>query len=479
MQLTPEQHDIINHVKTFPQDYTLVNSVAGSGKTTLLTAIASAIQPTRALYLAYNKSIATEASRKFPRSVLCLTTHSLAYRATIGGDYPFTLGTITYRDLPDTIDYEVRLALIETLRAFFLSSYTSFEAYAKDQGLSEENTAALQNLISDMESGSAKCSHDFYLKYFHILLSKNLITYEPFDFIALDEAGDVNPVTLAIVDLLPAKTKILVGDSRQNIYAFNHTINCFSVAKGTHFNMSQSFRVSPEIAERVEAFCHTYISPTMSFIGTPQAGPIQTKAFIARTNAYLIAKMMELNSLGVPYTLVRSADDIFKLARCLSSLSINTRYLPSDFHFLMEDIETFASNYNLVREYRSLLNYLSHVYRNDVAISSTIKLILRYKSSGIHNCYDEAKRHERLTTNFLLGTAHSFKGLEADEVYIADDLNSIVAPIQMSMQLNNLSYEHLEVEDQNELNLYYVACTRARKSLLNATQLTYALPKEE
>lgn len=63
--------------------------------------------------------------------------------------------------------------------------------------------------------------------------------------------------------------------------------------------------------------------------------------------------------------------------------------------------------------------------------------------------------------------------LEVDEVYIADDLNSATASIQTNMYINNLKYSDLSPEDQGELNLYYVACTRARVSLLNATQLLY------
>ena len=81
MNLTTEQQAIIEYVTTDPSPtkLVLVNSVAGSGKTTLLTAIAASLPHTNGLYICYNKSIATEASRKFPATTACSTTHSLAY----------------------------------------------------------------------------------------------------------------------------------------------------------------------------------------------------------------------------------------------------------------------------------------------------------------------------------------------------------------------------------------------------------------
>lgn len=68
--------------------------------------------------------------------------------------------------------------------------------------------------------------------------------------------------------------------------------------------------------------------------------------------------------------------------------------------------------------------------------------------------------------------------LEFDEVYIADDLNTTVAEVQFYMAAHKCTYDDLTIDQQTELNLYYVACTRAHKRLLNATQLdkTYTLP---
>ena len=475
MNLTPEQQRIVEHITSDSgTGYTLVNSVAGSGKTTLLTTIANTLEPARALYLAYNKSIATEASRKFPKSVICSTVHSLAYAPTVK-TYSLSLGTFTYRDMPAYYDYEYKLYLLDILKKFFLSEHTDFTIFAKAEDVPEPDIEYLSNVIDQMESKIINCTHDFYLKYFHILLSKGLIHYEPFDFIALDEAGDINPVTLAIVKLLPAKRKILVGDSRQNIYSFNHTINCFSVVDGASFPMSQSFRVSPPIATRVQKFCNNFIDKDMVFVGTKQEEKTKTwtTAFISRTNAFLISKMMELNSTKTPYTLVRSVDDIFKTAKELCFISPTKRIFNHELKFVQNDIDEYYKSYELQYLYKNVYSYLLEQYKEDLQLSTTIKLIMRHTSKGMMACYDEAKAHEKLKTTLLLGTAHSFKGLEVDEVYIADDLNVAALQIIAKMESLSIPYHKLPPLAQSELNLYYVACTRAHSVLHNATVLDY------
>ena len=446
------------------------------GKTSLLVELTKALNPTRALYLAYNRAIALEAARKFPKSVTCCTTHSLAFKPTVT-EHKLNLGKFTYRNINTSIGYERRCELVDILKEYFLSSHIHFTDFLEATGIpiTKFETSLLESYISQMESGDMECTHEFYLKYFHILLVTGHITYDEFDFLALDEAGDINPVTLEIVKLLPAKRKILVGDQRQNIYSFNHTINCFHVmkGKGKEFPMSQSFRVSPEIASRIHTFCTTYINPSMQFIGTPQPDSvIRTRAIIARTNTALISKMIELNSLNTPYTLIRSADDIFALPKALCFLK-HRGFMPPEFKYIQEDVNDYFEDFELRSTHKTVLAYLKDLYKEDAQISTAIGLLLKYGTKGILACYDEAKRHERVKTNLYLCTGHSSKGLEFDEVYIMDDLNVAVAEIQIKMDISDLSYEDLTSDEQSELNLYYVACSRAHKVLLNATQLEY------
>ena len=75
---TDEQKKILETVKN-SADNLLIAAFAGSGKTTTLQMIAEELSDKKGLYLAYNKSILEEARRKFPKNIICKTTHGLAF----------------------------------------------------------------------------------------------------------------------------------------------------------------------------------------------------------------------------------------------------------------------------------------------------------------------------------------------------------------------------------------------------------------
>lgn len=466
---TPEQSAIIEHIKT-NLGLVKVSSVAGSGKTSLLTMIARLPFVRRGLYLAYTKTVASEAQRKFPDTVTCCTTHSLAYGPTVRG-YKLTLGKLSYRDV-NLKSYDEQITVLSIIREFCLSSSTDLHSFITNYDYGEHIHNEVSRIMSDMESGALPCTHEFYLKMFHILLADGVITFDPFDIIMLDEAGDLNEVTLAIFLLLPATRKIMVGDSLQNIFGFNHTIDCFVVManQGTDFAMTQSFRVSDTIAARIEKFCNRYIDPTMVFRGTPIAdSTIKTRAYIARTNATLISKMIELNISGTPYSLTREPAKLFEQVLIFMSLKYKGFISDPSLRYLQEDVDDYYSEPKLQEKHRSLFSYLRTLYPKDPIIEQNIALINRYGTPRIMQAYTEARKHRNHDNAIILGTAHSTKGLEYDEVTIAPDLNLTVSNILVSNL--NATYDKLSSEERTELNLYYVACSRARKKLLNALHI--------
>src|SRR5690625_3185447 len=83
MKLTHEQQAIIRS-----QGNIKINAVAGSGKTTTLIEYArSRPRGSRILYLAFNRTVRTEASKKFSElgldNVRVETAHSLAYKSIV------------------------------------------------------------------------------------------------------------------------------------------------------------------------------------------------------------------------------------------------------------------------------------------------------------------------------------------------------------------------------------------------------------
>ena len=471
MQLTPEQSDIINYIKS-NDGLTMVSAVAGSGKTTLLTELAKSLNCSNGLYQAYNKAIATEASKRFPSSVHCSTTHSLAYGPTVR-EKKLKLGRFSYRQLPNTLIYEEKVEFIDLFKEFCLSKYLSFSGFSIANDLPSSYRTLGNSLLSQMESGAIECTHDFYLKLFHMQLACKEIEYDPFDLIMLDEAGDLNEVTLEIFKLLPSAKKVMVGDPYQNIYTFNHTINCFEVMEdqGHLMPMSQSFRVADYIAERIEHFCQSYLNPNMQFKGVPLTdSTINSRAFIARTNSSLIAHMMELNTQSIPYGLTRKADQIFDLALLVCSFRYQGFIKNPEYKHVQADIDHYMENLGDLRPtHPSLSSYILDKYSDDISLVNAIKLVARYSKAEILACHREAKRHEKTKQSYMLGTAHSMKGLEADEVILASDMNEAISDFIIHKQVKpDIKFDSTAI---SELNLYYVAVSRARKSLINATHL--------
>ena len=457
MNLTQEQKAIVDHI-TVNEGLTMVSAVAGAGKTTLLVNIANTITHTSGLYMAYNKKIATEAKTRFPSTTHCCTTHSFAYGPTVV-DHKLKLGLFTYRQVLEPIPYERKCELADLINEFCLSEFTTFSDFLQDPQL----TPLANKYLSLMQSGSIECTHAFYLKYFHILLASNHLSYEPFDFIMLDESGDLNPVTLAIFNLLPSPRKIMVGDALQNIYGFNHTINCFDIMQhaGTTFPMSQSFRVSDVIASRIQTFCRRYLSPNMNFVGIPiESTIIHSRAYISRTNSQLVSKMMELNKLGTPYTLTRPAKQIFRVPLLVCGLKPGGFIPDPEYKHLQVDVDTYAKSATLQRLYSSLFSYLKELHADDSALQTAMSTVIRYGAKAIIECFNEAKRHEHSRSNYTLTTGHACKGCEYDEVEIADDLNKSIKPL--------LDLTEFDSEQQAELNLYYVGVSRARIHLINS-----------
>ncbi len=76
MKPTEQQVACITAAKA--NDVVKIEAGAGSGKTSTLKLVSQEL-PQPSLYVAFNKVTAVEAIEKFPKHVVCKTTHSLAF----------------------------------------------------------------------------------------------------------------------------------------------------------------------------------------------------------------------------------------------------------------------------------------------------------------------------------------------------------------------------------------------------------------
>jgi hypothetical protein len=177
-----------------------------SGKTHLLIEIAKQLNVTRGLYISYNKAIADEASEKFGANVQCKTIHALAYGSTVR-QFGLRLGpTLKARMIIEKMDPIKKSFLVDILAKYFLSRHITIQGFIDEfyeDKITQYESDLLKSYFIKMKDGKIECTHDFYLKLFHILMHHNLIKQPEYDFLALDESGDITGVSLEINFLVP------------------------------------------------------------------------------------------------------------------------------------------------------------------------------------------------------------------------------------------------------------------------------------
>jgi F-box protein 18 (helicase) len=234
--LTEQQKTIINS-----SDNLRINAVAGSGKTTtIIEYAASRPAHARILYLAFNKSVKLEATRKFTEyglnNVKVETAHSLAYKQIVF-KHNYKVKSQGYKNSEICQLLDIR-GNGEKHTEFVIANHISkFVAYfcnsdkAKVQDLNYLDTVVDANaktfvrsyykfiedgtrlLLAKMNNAEIEITHDFYLKKFQ--LSNPAL---PYDYILFDEAQDASAAMLDVF-LKQTAIKVIVGDTHQQIYA--------------------------------------------------------------------------------------------------------------------------------------------------------------------------------------------------------------------------------------------------------------------
>jgi hypothetical protein len=485
MKLTKEQQAVFAYVEQYKDDcFVKIEAVAGSGKTATLTELAK-IFTNNVLYLAYNKSIAEEATGKFPRYVDCKTTHSLAYLPVVVNglnvdpNVPSTgrhIGEFTYKDITNfgKHTFEERVQLLNYFNKFCLSTYTILETFIENEIHSTDLGKLKKKTVFDfiykyfymMVDGEIPVTHNFYLKFYHILLDTKAVIPKTWQCIMLDEAGDVNGVTLEIFKLLPAKTKIMVGDRFQNIYSFNETINGFLELKnhGKEFALTKSFRCNEVIADAIEVFGKQVFAKNFKFEGTPQVDKeIKTIGLLTRTNSGIIGYIIDLMSQKKKFSTIRKVSEIFGAVIALLDLQKGKPVTNHSFKFLNEDLVTYNKSDDLQETYKNVLSYIEDKYADyDQNIKTALRIVRVHGSKTIWNAYFYAREQDNKQP-LILSTIHSAKGLEFDKVVLGDDINL--------GKILDKDPEYRTKADMDELNLYYVACSRAKLELHNVRYL--------
>lgn len=452
--LTPEQQQIVRSTARRLR----VQAYAGTGKTATLVAYAQARPDQRILYLAFNKPIQREAARRFPRHVTCLTTHALAYRH-IGRAFQDAgrLGSLGASDLMDRFDLAPVDArrVLDTLESFLRSADPRPSGRHLPPDLIEADRTPVVRLAAwaweamQARDGDLPMTHDGYLKLYQ--LGRPDLS-QTFDLLLFDEAQDANEVTLDLIgqQRLP---QVVVGDTHQSIYAFRGAVDALSRFEADEtLRLTQSFRFGPGAAAVATALLAGLKGESVPVVGQPDRETVfevdrnRPYTVIARTNATVFAEAVAL--LGTTR---------FHLIGGVASYPFDRLV---DVHHLLSG-QPGAVRDGFLKRQRTASRL--EAYAAEVDDKELLMLLKVARDHGAQTP-DLVRRLQAEATadaqdaQVCLTTAHRAKGLEFEQVVLADDFPSFISDEGLAQRADT-------PERVQELNLLYVAVTRARHAI--------------
>ena len=496
MKLTKEQEEIINSQELSFK----INAVAGSGKTTTLLEYAKRNSNLKILYLAYNKSLQISLQEKLKDYNLpymhISTIHSLAYNRIEAYNYnlahdlknqiienllikhELTVNQKTYYPIPEYI------ALMKDLVNFYCNSSLIpldsklLESYKKQSDLGAKILELLnknekrviehlKTILSAMKNKIIDATHDFYLKMFY--LNKKISTNLPYDLILVDEAQDISDVMIGIVENQSCR-RIYVGDSFQQIYTFRFATNALNKINLPSYDLTKSFRFGDNFAKVLQNNLNSLYDINSSkllkisglekttLIGKNHIDFSKPFCVIARSTFGLIQQLVYFihdkkkiyfeggyNSYSFMNQTVYS---IFYLKQKKNDkITIDEI---KDFETINE-LEQFAKD-TKNQDYLNIIKFINTYGDNIFEINKKIKEFLV---------------SDKKDADIIFTTTHKSKGLEYEQVVMADDF---ISKKEIVNTKNRLSYQ----KANEELNIYYVAATRAKNVIqLADLNLTY------
>ena len=496
-ELTTEQNNIIAASMSREPDGSVTNSfisiraVAGSSKSYTMVELSNQLAakyPNLDLrFLVFGNANSKQAQTEMNSGISsCSTLHSLAYQSTVKQYDLMTpiVSSLSYRDLPKSIKrpFGTDVPAIKLVDSYCNSGSLSIDSYVAtiDRTNDEYPSPAIirlaKTILNMLAAGQIKTTHSFYLKLYHILLMNGTIEPNEVDVLILDEAGDLTPITVDIFDKLPAKQKIMLGDDKQVIMGWMGCVNGFDhfAGRGIALPLSKSFRVTRHIAAQIEQFGRKYMDPEFIFEGMDyEPNPvITTTAYLTRTNASLIAKMIQLNETGIAYKLSSSSKiyQIFKLPLALIYLKPGFKQNDPELKYLQQDVDTWARSQQLRLQYPRKSDYIKIMHEENPAIAAGYNLIARFTSDGIITAYKSADAHKKLRNcNHTIMTGTTSKGSTFDAVELDPDIDKSIEDILPEFKDPDFVPNK---EQLAELMHFYVSISRCRHHLTGSQYIT-------
>lgn len=341
-----------------------------------------------------------------------------------------------------------------------------------------------------------------------------------FSFIIVDEYQDTNILGyLLLKELINNDTKLLfLGDRLQRIYGFTGAMNNILDLSQSEFNMSKitldknyRFKDNPDLLLLDKNIRKNADNVAIAEISNPN---IISASTYDKEVAWIIDKLKEsIASDEYTAVLVKSLqnnNNTLELLKELRDKNISFFYAlftdesPEYINFHEKLYEEFIKTINLkkVINKKILEEYYLKIYnlKYDGEIYDSLRVLLRKFIDSIYEIYDKYNIEDliqhcidvlsnkglrqymnKIDEKVVIATIHAFKGLEADTVIICDIESKIFPFYLVCDACGNLSSgcttKNIEQKSfLEELSVFYVAITRARKELYLTYSKTQLLP---
>lgn len=453
----------------------VINAFAGTGKTTMLAGYTEARPKSKILYLAFNRAVAEEAKARFSHNVDAKTSHGLAFsshgskfRSKLGNPRAFHARNFLKLKMNNNEAMVLSGLALDAINRFFASASTDLNEGHVIQG--QVNAAGFDRTdvldaakrlwvaMQDVGNAGVPMPHDGYLKLYQIS-EPDLGRY---DSVLLDEGQDTNPCVYQIF-ASQHTDKVIVGDQHQGIYSFRGAMNAMKrIRDAEQHTLTASFRFGQPVADVANVILGVFKEERNLLrgmgeggsVGYPQKG-LHT-AFLHRTNAGLFGRAVDLVHANARIHFVGGVKSYN-----FEAIHDAWRVMDGDHKAIRDPFMRSFRNFDDMESYAETVNDCELKARINVVRKYAFRIPRLLERLEAADEQDVARAHASCTT------AHKSKGLEFDQVVLGDDFANLMHDSGVPLVSNLLPVgAKAEPLSDEEANLIYVACTRARKNLV-------------
>jgi superfamily I DNA/RNA helicase len=310
-----------------------------------------------------------------------------------------------------------------------------------------------------MDKGEIEITHDFYLKKFQLSNPKL-----PYDYILFDEGQDASPAMLDVFFKQQA-TKVIVGDTHQQIYGWRFAVNSLEKAAFKTYHLSTSFRFSQEIAnlamEVLKYKKHINEHQTIPITGKGNSKEIKTKAVLARTNLGLLLKAIEYvtEKKNIKHIYFEGNINSYTYADEGASLYDVLNLYNNKSHLIKDKL------IKAMKDLDELEDYIEKT--EDVQLAMMVEIVREYgnKIPDIIKAIKEkhVNNDDKEKAEMIFSTVHRCKGMEYDAIQLVNDF--ITEEKLEKLKVDKKAEEINTTKLNEEINLLYVAVTRTKNSI--------------